>query len=333
MRATLLAVLAAAGALLLPLPFAGARTTARAPAVVDLRVHLPYQLVQRGRSLASGGGQASVWRLRRGGVVGVVLPFSVTRPRQRAVGLVPAYAQLHRHLRRSPDFHTPGCHARPTGKIQTWLATESAGRFATRPTEIGLWVTRGVRLFGLARYSDNAVATYSGTRAASGLTPAGEKVVRRIHAERAIVDVSHASRQTIDDVLRLALAASRPVVASHSNARAVSVHPRNLTDDQIRAIAKSGGVVGVSFEPRLLVRGQPARLKHVVQHVLHIARVGGVEHVAIGSGYAGGIRAPRGLYTASKLPRLARALEEAGMPRRDVRRVFSKNALRILCPP
>jgi membrane dipeptidase len=107
--------------------------------------------------------------------------------------------------------------------------------------------------------------------------------------------------------------------------------PRNLDDAGLRAIAASGGVIGVNFHSPFLVRGRRAKLDDVVRHVLHLVRVAGVEHVAIGSDFEGDIRPPEDLPDVSGLPRLAVALGRAGLSDTAIARIFSLNALRVLC--
>ncbi len=320
--------------LLGPLPVFGARTEPLSFAVVNLRVHLPYQTVSRGRPLRDGSGQADVRRMRRGGVYGVVLPvLGPLRSEPRGARLEPAYLALYRALVQVPELRLPGCQRRGSG-FRTWLAIEGAGELARAPSAAGLWATRGVRLFGLVRTEDNELATSSSTPppVLTGLTAEGKKLVHAIHAAGGIVDVSHASEMTVRDVVELARADGAVVVASHSNARAVTDHPRNLTDDEITSIASTGGVVGITFAPGMLARGRRPDLADVVRHVRHVARVGGIDHVAIGSGFEGGIYPPHELINASRYPRLWRALLDAGMSRQDVRKIASGNALRVLCP-
>jgi microsomal dipeptidase-like Zn-dependent dipeptidase len=317
-----------------PLPLFGAQPEPLSFAVVDLRVHLPFQAVSRGRSLRDGSGQADVRRMRAGGVYGVVLPvLGPLRSEPRAARLEPAYLALYRALVQVPELRLPGCRRRGSG-FRTWLAIEGAGELSRAPSSAGLWVTRGVKLFGLVRNEDNELATSSSTPppVLTGLTAQGKMVVSAIHAAGGIVDVSHASEMTVRDVVELARADGAVVVASHSNARAITDHPRNLSDDEITAIASTGGVVGITFAPGMLARGRRPNLTDVVRHVRHVARVGGIDHVALGSGFEGGIWPPHELINASRYPRLMSALLAAGMTPEDVRKVASKNALRVLCP-
>jgi membrane dipeptidase len=213
------------------------------------------------------------------------------------------------------------------------LSFEGAGPLAEAPESLDAWVARGVRVVGLVHTEHNALASSSGDnrRVEYGLTDAGKQLVRRAHALGVPVDVSHASDRAVDDVLALARETRGVVVATHSNARALCDHPRNLTDAQLRGIAASGGVVGLNFHQPFVVRGRPAKLDDVVRQALHLLRVAGPEHVALGADFEGGIRPAQGLEDASHFPDLARALRRAGVSESGVRKVFAENALRVLC--
>lgn len=303
--------------------------------VVDLHVNLPYQLGYHARPLREGVGQASLSELRAGGVAGVVLPLFVPRDVSptgpRASDLEDQYLRVLRELFGGEGLALPGC-GETTG-LRTWLSFEGAGPLAASPDSLDAWVARGVRVVGLVHTEHNALASSSGDKRPVdyGLTDAGKRLVRRAHALGVPVDVSHASNRAIADVLALSRETGGVVVATHSNARALCDHPRNLTDAQLRGIAASGGVVGLNFHQPFVVRGRPAKLDDVVRQALHLLRVAGPEHVAIGADFEGGIRPAQGLEDASRFPELARALRRAGVSETGVRQVFSENALRVLC--
>lgn len=319
------------------LPVAGAGVAPRTPAVVDLHVDLSYRVGYGHGTLEGGSGQYPASALLRAGVAGVVLPLfvpkSVSPTGPRVEDLEASFARLLSLLPNVPPYAAPGCSA-PPGTVRTWLSFEGAAPLADDPEAVKRWVARGARLFGLVHTSDNALATSSGpgSNARVGLTDAGRAMVHRVHAAGGVVDVSHASDAATAEILRLAAEDGVPVVASHSNARAVTNHPRNLTDAQLRAIASSGGVVGVNLHSRFLREHGRASLADVVRHVLHLVRVAGVDHVAIGSDFEGDIRPPRDLPDVSGFPRLAAELARAGLSQGAVEAVFGTNALRILCP-
>jgi membrane dipeptidase len=303
--------------------------------VVDLHVDLPYQLGFHGKPLREGTGQAALGHLRAGGVSGVVLPLfvphgvSATGPRK--VDLEDSYRRVLGELFQGAGLALPGCG--DSSGVKTWLSFEGAGPLADAPESLDAWIARGVRIVGLVHTEHNALASSSGDAhpVDYGLTEAGKTLVRRAHALGVAVDVSHAADRAVTDVLALARETGGVVVATHSNARALCDHPRNLSDDQLRGIAATGGVIGLNFHSPFVVRGRPANIADVVRQAQHLARVAGIEHVALGADFEGGIRPARGLGDASRFPDLARALQRAGMSEAAVRKLFSENALRVLC--
>jgi membrane dipeptidase len=326
-------VLLCAVALLGPVASAGQDT--HVP-VVDLHVDLPYQHGFHGKPLREGSGQASLPDLRQGGVQGVVLPLFVPRDVSpsgpRAIDLEQQYQRvLAELLSREGGFALPGCSS--TDRVQTWLSFEGAGPLADAPESLTAWVARGVRVVGLVHTEHNALASSSGDArpVTYGLTEAGRDIVRRSHALGVPVDVSHASDRAVAEVLALAQKTGGVVVATHSNARRLADHPRNMTDDQLRGIAASGGVVGLNFHGPFVVRGRPAVLDDVVKQALYLVKVAGVDHAAIGADFEGGIKPARGLKNAQAFRDLARALHAAGLSEAALFKVFSQNALRVLC--
>jgi len=328
-------VLAVAAALI-PLPFRGAAAAETSPPVVDLHVDLSYRVNYRGGSLARGSGQYPAAELARAGVAGVVLPlfvpYDVSPTGPRLEDLTRSRARLLELIPSVPPYALPGCGAKD-GSVKTWFSFEGAAPLAGDRSAAKAWVARGVRIFGLVHTHDNALATSSsGGDKTQGLTQLGRDLVHDVDAAGGIVDVSHASDATVADVLSEAAKDGAAVVATHSDARALVPNPRNLTDDQIRAVARTGGVVGVNFHSRFLVPRGRATIADVVRHVVHLVRVAGASHVAIGSDYEGDIDPPVGMESVRGFPRLFAALRRAGISRDDAAHVFGENALRLLCP-
>ncbi|HEY3497783.1 MAG TPA: membrane dipeptidase [Polyangiaceae bacterium] len=319
---------------LLALPVHAAEPGERPFAVVDLHVDLSYQVNFRGRSFADGSGQFRAADLARAGVVGAVLPLFVPRDASpsgpRIEDLESSYARVYGALAATDPYRLPGCIPR-AGGVRTWLAFEGAGQLAAEPGALVAWAARGVRVVGPVHTESNALASSSRDANPSyGLTAAGRDFARLAARLGMAVDVSHASDRATRELLELARAERFPVVATHSNARALADHPRNLRDAELRGIAESGGVVGVNFHGPFLNKNG-ATLADAVRQVRYLARLIGPEHVAIGADFEGDTRPPAELSDVNGYQRLARALLDAKLPRADVRKIMAENALRVLC--
>ena len=158
-----------------------------------------------------------------------------------------------------------------------------------------------------------------------GLKPAGIEFVREMDRLGMIVDVSHLSDGGFWDV---ASHCEGPFVASHSNARAVCAHSRNLTDEQIRALADKGGVMGLNFCDAFLSDDGPGTVDGMLRHIRHIRNVGGIGVIGLGSDFDG-IDVKPEIRNASLMPLLAQGMERGGFTAGEIEAVFSENVLRV----
>ena len=175
----------------------------------------------------------------------------------------------------------------------------------------------------------NELASPAMARRDKGLSRLGRSVVREMERINMAVDVAHLSDASIDGVLD---EISAPIFSSHTNARAVLKHRRSLSDRHIREIARRGGVVGVNYySPQLVERGR-ARIEDIVKHIEHIAAVGGIDCVALGSDFDGmGQDAyPEGLNNWKDVPKLIAALQKAGFSESDIRKIACDNLLNYM---
>ncbi len=304
---------------------------------VDLHVDLPYQHNYKQVSLTRGTGQFPAALAKKGGLSAVVfplfVPFKVSSQGPRLSDFEQSWQNMERSLNAQSTYAHPGTEP-AAGQIRTFYSFEGMGPLGNDLPGLALWVRRGVRLFGLVHNQHNALAASSmdPKREDFGLTALGRQVVARVYELGAIVDISHASDRSAADILKIAKSLGRPVVASHSNARHLMEHQRNLSDELLDSVAGTGGVIGVNFHSAFLVSGRRATIDDVVAQVLYIARRVGFEHVAIGSDFEGGIRPPRALQTLGEVQHLVPALRAAGVTDTQVRGILGGNALRILMP-
>lgn len=187
----------------------------------------------------------------------------------------------------------------------------------------------GVRLVTLAWSRRNLAGDGVGDprTTTAGLTSFGVSLVREMDRLGIMVDVSHLNEAGFWDALEVG---ANPVVASHSNAFGLCPHPRNLTDEQLRAVAAKRGVVGVTLCPPFLKSEGTPTIEDVAEHVLHIAAVAGIEYVGLGSDYDGFTAPPpAGLEDASRIWSLCEALAKRGLSEADIRKVMGDNFLRV----
>lgn len=158
------------------------------------------------------------------------------------------------------------------------LGVEGLDGCVQSETVIDWLYEQGVRHVGLTWNEANGFA--GGVYADGGLTEPGRKAVQRIQQKNMLMDVSHLNDRSLRDVLLLA---DGPIIASHSNSRRLCDVPRNLTDEQIRAIAETDGVIGINSHPPFLHACEEKQdLQHLADHVIHIAELAGTEHVGFG---------------------------------------------------
>ena len=162
----------------------------------------------------------------------------------------------------------------------------------------------------------------------SRLTERGKRLVRLLRDSRLQVDLAHLGRAAFDDVVSI-LGDQAPLLVSHTAARALCDHPRNITDAQARRVARSGGLIGVVFHgPWLRCDRRPATIADVAEHIEHLVKVMGPTHVALGTDWDGRTRPPPRLSRPSELGRLESALLQRGMPRALVDAVLYRNVAR-----
>lgn len=218
---------------------------------------------------------------------------------------------------------------RENGRIGVVFTIEDAGVAGNRLERLTEAYRRGVRIASLIWNHENTLGFPNSPRAdmmQRGLKPFGMEAVEKMNELGIVADVSHLSDGGFWDVIRTS---KRPVIASHSNSREMTNHPRNLSDEMIRALAEKGGVMGLNFAPAFLQeQGKESRIADMVRHILHIRKVGGSGVLALGSDFDG-ITGKLEINTPAKLPQLADALKKAGLTESELEAMWSGNVCRV----
>ena len=327
-------------------------------------------------------GHVDLPRLREGGVDAEFMIAWVPAELAAEPGASAAHALRLVDAVRDVAARTPGARlatsaaeieaARAGGDVALLIGVEGGHALENSLEMLGRFHAAGVRYLTLTwnNANDWADACCSPPRH-GGLTEFGREVIREMNRLGMLVDVSHAADATVAHVLEVSEA---PILASHSCARALAGLPRNLTDDQARAIARRGGVIGVNFFPAFLDERYGARFEaltkemeqradaayaahgdreharreanawlrsrleslepvpvdRLLDHVDHLVRVAGADHVALGSDFDGILTLPAGIRDAADMPRITELLLARGHSEGDVVKILGLNVLRLL---
>jgi membrane dipeptidase len=223
-------------------------------------------------------------------------------------------------------------HLQKKGKRAIYIGIENGYAIGNNLAMLESYYDLGARYMTLSHSSNNDICDSSTDPQGpehGGLSPFGEEVVTEMNRLGMMVDVSHISDEAVWDVLAITTA---PIIASHSNARALYDHPRNLSDDLLEAIAENGGVVQVNLlyvSPNDPDTGERiSTVLDVVDHIDHIVAVAGIDHVGIGSDFDGG-GVVDGCEDASRLPAITLELVKRGYNKNEIHKIWSGNFMRV----
>lgn len=273
-------------------------------------------------------------RLYRGGVkvqffAAFVHPDMAAQGVTRVLELVDAFHVLTgapgRGLR-AVYSHGDILRARAQGRVGALLTVEGGEALGGSLAVLRNLHRLGVRALTLTWNRRNELGDGALETENRGLTGFGRQVVREMNALGMLVDVSHLGPAGVREVLCIS---EKPVIASHSNCHALCPHPRNLTDAQIRGIAAGGGVIGVTFVPGFVDPEAPS-LEKLLDHIEHLARVGGPACIGIGSDFDGFEGALPGLADAGEMVNLTAGLLRRGYDEKAVEMFLGGNLLRVL---
>lgn len=206
-------------------------------------------------------------------------------------------------------------------RVGAMLTIEGLQNLEGKASNLDRLYSAGFRMAGLTHFFDNELGGSMHGLKKGGLTPFGRDIVRRMEAKGMIVDIAHLSHAGVAEVLAMA---KRPVVSSHGGVQATCKVNRNLTDEEIKGVAKTGGVIGIGYWEGAVCSTDPRAAAKAMKHVRDLV---GIQYVALGSDYDG---ATTVRFDTSQLTQVTQALLDEGFTEAEIRAVMGENALRVI---
>jgi membrane dipeptidase len=274
-------------------------------------------------------------RLKEGGVDCQVFAISSERSRTPAYPLRTALemvARFNKECRQNSDLviqvknYQEIQEANEQGKIAAMLSIEGADVIEGKVELLEIFYDLGVRIVGLVHSLRNQLADgVTDRRTGGGLSQLGIQALEELEKLGMIVDVSHINDEGFWDVIEQV---NKPIMASHSNARNVCDHPRNMTDEMIEALAETGGVMGMNFAPSF-IHPDIATLGGLVDHIDYIVDLVGPDHIGLGSDFDGIPYTPIGLEDVTRMPSITEELVKREYSVEDIKKILGENHLRV----
>ena len=282
------------------------------------------------------GIQINLPKMRQGGIDAAFFAIDVTRAWKNhlsyaldALGFFKAEVETHADEIVIAETAEDIRQAKSAGKLAAILVIENSDGVERSLNILKSLYHLGVRSIGLTHDPTSwAAAGNAETDSGGGLTQFGVQLVKEMNRLGMLIDVSHISERGFWDVLEVA---ERPVIASHSNCKAICGHPRNLTDEQIKHIAQNGGVIGTTFVKWFIDDNTPSFSRYL-DHIDHILNLVGDDHIGIGSDFDGG---GEQLNDATEFPKITEGLLARGYSSMSIRKILGENHLRVFaaaCP-
>lgn len=205
--------------------------------------------------------------------------------------------------------------------VAALLATEGLHPLEGKLENVDRLYEAGFRIAGLTHFFDNEVGGSAHGLKKGGLTPFGHKVIARLERKGMLIDLAHASKPLIDDVLKIA---KRPLLVSHTGVAGTCPGTRNLSDAHLQAIAATGGLIGIGYWETAVCETSAAA---IVRAIRYTADKVGVEHVALGSDFNGTVHTP---FDTTGLAQITEALQDAGFNQADIALIMGGNVQRLL---
>jgi membrane dipeptidase len=210
---------------------------------------------------------------------------------------------------------------RRPGQVAGFLGTEGAQPLEGNLANLDELYASGFRMMAPTHFTDTAIAGAAAGMQKGGLTDLGRQWVRAMEAKHMLIDLAHASPATLRDVTAMA---TRPLIVSHTGVQGTCNNPRNLSDDELRAVAKTNGVIGIGLWDTATCGNDAQATARAIRYAVNIV---GVDHVALGSDFDGGVTTP---FDSSGWALLTEALLKEGFSEENIRKIMGENVVRVL---
>ncbi|MGE5324257.1 MAG: dipeptidase [Actinomycetota bacterium] len=210
---------------------------------------------------------------------------------------------------------------RRPGQVAGFLGAEGAQPLEGKLQNMDDLYTAGIRMMAPTHFTDTAIGGAAAGMTKGGLTPLGRQWVRAMEARHMIIDLAHASPATLRDVTAIA---TRPLLVSHTGVKGTCNNPRNLSDDELRAVAKSRGVIGIGLWETATCGTDARAAARAIRYAVNIV---GIDHVGLGSDFDGAVTEP---FDATGWPLLTQALLQEGFSEQEIRKIMGENVIRVL---
>ncbi|HLK07418.1 MAG TPA: membrane dipeptidase [Candidatus Angelobacter sp.] len=208
-----------------------------------------------------------------------------------------------------------------THAVAGFLGAEGAQPLEGRLKNLDELYSSGFRMMAPTHFTDTAIAGAAAGMKKDGLTDLGREWVHAMESHHMLIDLAHASPATLRDVTAIA---TRPLIVSHTGVKGTCNNPRNLSDDELRAVAKTNGVIGIGLWDTATCGTDARATARAIHYAINIV---GPDHVALGSDFDGGITAP---FDSSGWALLTDALLQEGISEQDIHKIMGENVVRVL---
>jgi membrane dipeptidase len=210
---------------------------------------------------------------------------------------------------------------RSPGQVAGFLGTEGSQPLEGKLENLNDLFNAGIRMMAPTHFTDTAIGGAAAGMNKGGLTDLGREWVKALEAKSIIIDLAHASPATLRDVTAMA---SRPLLVSHTGVKATCDNPRNLSDEELQAVAKTGGVIGIGLWDTATCGTDAKATARAIRHAVSVV---GVDHVALGSDFDGAVTTP---FDASGWVLVTDALLQQGFSEPDIKKIMGENVVRVL---